>query len=89
MGGDPAPFAPAFSSQMLLPRVRSDTVVTPGYKLPVKGLDWTIVTAAGKIIDHPLPGAGQPNPACANFKQEDVDTTENARSAGRAHPSSR
>lgn len=58
------------------------TVVTPGFKLPVKGLDWTIVTAAGKIIDHPLPGAGQPNHDCANFKQEDVDTSENAQSDG-------
>lgn len=58
------------------------TIVTPGYKLPVKDLDWTIVTAAGKVIDHPLPGAGQPNPSCADFKKEDVDTSENARSSG-------
>jgi len=58
------------------------TVVTPGFKLPVKGLDWTIVTAAGKIIDHPLPGAGQSNPSCADFKPQDVDETENAQSAG-------
>jgi competence protein ComEC len=58
------------------------TIVAPGFKLPVKDLNWTIVTSAGKIIDHPLPGAGQPNPACSTFKQEDVDTTENARSNG-------
>lgn len=58
------------------------TVVTPGFKLPVKGLDWTIVTAAGKIIDHPLPGAGQSNPYCADFKKQDVDTSENAQSDG-------
>ncbi len=58
------------------------TVVTPGFKLPVKGLDWTIVTAAGKTIDHPLPGAGQPNPSCADFKPQEVDKTENAQSAG-------
>ena len=57
-------------------------VVTPGFKLPVKGLDWMIVTAAGKIIDHPLPGAGQPNPSCANFRPQEVDTSENAQSAG-------
>lgn len=58
------------------------TVVTSGFKLPVKGLDWTIVTAAGKTIDHSLPGAGQPNPYCADFKKEDVDTSENAQSDG-------
>jgi competence protein ComEC len=58
------------------------TVVTPGFKLPVQGLDWTIVSAAGKMIPHSLPGAGQPNPSCASFKKEDVDITENARSAG-------
>jgi len=57
-------------------------VVTPGFKLPVKGLDWTIVTSAGKIIDHPLPGAGQSNPACADFKPQAVDPTENAQSNG-------
>lgn len=57
-------------------------LVSPGYKLPVKGLDWTIVTSAGKIIDHPLPGAGQPNPDCADFQKEDVDETENAQSNG-------
>lgn len=64
------------------PGTAHHTVVTPGFELPVKGLDWTIVTAAGKIINHPLPGAGQPNPDCANFKQEDVDTSENAQSDG-------
>ncbi len=58
------------------------TIVTPGFKLPVKGLDWTIVSAAGKIIDHALPGAGQPNSSCADFKPEDVDKSENAQSAG-------
>ena len=56
--------------------------VKPGFKLPVEGLDWTIVTSAGKIIDHPLPSAGQQNPACADFKPQDPDPTENAQSNG-------
>lgn len=60
----------------------SHTVVTPGFKLPVKGLDWTIVTAGGKMIDHPLPDAGQSNPYCSDFKKQDVDTSENAQSDG-------
>jgi competence protein ComEC len=58
------------------------TIVTAGFKLPVKDLNWTIVTAAGKVIEHPLPGAGQANPDCSSFEKEDVDATENARSNG-------
>jgi competence protein ComEC len=57
-------------------------VVKPGDKLPVKGLDWTIVSAAGNLIDKPLSGAGKPNPSCADFQPKDVDATENARSVG-------
>jgi beta-lactamase superfamily II metal-dependent hydrolase len=57
-------------------------VVKPGDKLPVTGLDWTIVTAAGNVLEKPLPGAGKPNPFCADFKPKDVDATENARSTG-------
>ena len=43
------------------------TVVKPGDKLPVAGLDWRIVTSAGKAITTALPGGGKPNPACASF----------------------
>jgi competence protein ComEC len=57
-------------------------VVKPGDKLPIKGIDWTIVSAAGDLIDKPLPGAGKPNPFCDAFKPKDVDPTENARSVG-------
>ena len=44
------------------------TVVKPGDKIPVDGLDWRVVTAAGEVLKSPLPGAGKPNPYCANFK---------------------
>jgi beta-lactamase superfamily II metal-dependent hydrolase len=57
-------------------------VVKPGDKLPITGLDWTIVSAAGSVLEKPLPGAGKPNPFCADFKPMDVDPTENARSTG-------
>ncbi len=40
-------------------------VVKAGDKLPIRGIDVTVITAAGKWIDKPLPGAGQPNPLCA------------------------
>jgi competence protein ComEC len=57
-------------------------VVKPGDKLPVKGLQWTIVSAAGKVIDKPLPGAGAANPACAEFKKRDIADDENGQSVG-------
>ena len=54
----------------------------PGEKLPVAGLDATAVTADWKVIDHPLPVGGQPNPFCANLPAYPHDTTENSRSLG-------
>ena len=39
--------------------------VKPGDKLPVKGVDITVVEAAAKGIQSALAGAGAPNPVCA------------------------
>lgn len=57
-------------------------VVKPGDKIPLKGLDVTVVTAAGEQITKPLAGAGAANPECANVKLKDADPSENARSLG-------
>lgn len=57
-------------------------VAKPGDHLPVKGLDITVVSADGKVLDAPLAGGGQPNPACASVKKKDPDPSENARSLG-------
>jgi competence protein ComEC len=57
-------------------------VVKPGDKLPIQGLDWTIVSAAGKVLDKPLAGAGKLNTFCEGFKPKDPDPTENAQSTG-------
>ena len=54
----------------------------PGESIPLEGLTTTIVSADGKVIDAPLPGAGQPNPACKNCPTRPADQTENARSVG-------
>jgi len=54
----------------------------PGETLPIKGLDVTFVSADGNVIDHPLPGAGQPNEACADVQPKATDPSENARSIG-------
>jgi competence protein ComEC len=44
--------------------------VTPGDRIPIKGLDVLVITAAGKRIGKPLKGAGAPNPVCATSKPE-------------------
>ena len=56
------------------------TVVKPGDKINVAGLDWRVVAAAGEVLKSPLPGAGKPNPYCAQTKPMDPDPTENAQS---------
>jgi len=59
------------------------TIVKPGDKLPVTGLDWRFVTAGGKAIKTPLPGGGKPNPYCADFKpRENLRDPENGQSVG-------
>ena len=57
-------------------------MVKPGDKLPVKGMEWTIITSGAKTIQTNLRGGGQRNAYCAAFKKQDVDTTENAQSVG-------
>ena len=57
-------------------------VVKPGDRLPLNGLEWTIVSAGGKVIDKPLSGAGKPNPDCANFTKRDIKDDENGQSTG-------
>jgi competence protein ComEC len=63
---------------------RPHLVVKPGDKLPIKGLDWTIVSSAGKTLSNSLPGAtGRPNPLCASFVPKDIKVDlENAQSVG-------
>jgi competence protein ComEC len=58
------------------------TVVKPGDKIPVAGLDVQVLTAAAQVIQKPLAGAGRPNPLCATYTPMDPDPTENAQSVG-------
>ena len=48
-------------------------VVKPGDNVAVTGLDWRIVTASGRVLSSPLPGAGGANPYCAGFKPHAVN----------------
>ena len=54
----------------------------PGDILPLTGLTATVVSADGNLIDHALPGGGQPNSFCAASPMKPADQTENARSLG-------
>jgi competence protein ComEC len=56
--------------------------VKPGDKLPIRGMQATVVSADGAVIDHPLPGAGQENASCTNAELYPTDQTENVRSVG-------
>lgn len=57
-------------------------VVKPGWKLPIKGIDVRVLSAAGEHITTPLPGAGAQNPHCKAEPAASDDATENARSVG-------
>jgi competence protein ComEC len=55
-------------------------VVQPGDQIPIAGLDWRVVAAAGRTLTKPLPGAGGANPYCKTFVAKDADPSENAQS---------
>jgi hypothetical protein len=46
-------------------------VAKPGDDLPVTGANFHVVSAAQETIAKPLPGAGAPNPLCAQFQAKD------------------
>lgn len=61
-------------------------VPKPGDRLPLAGIDWTIVSSAGNTLTTNLahaPGAGAANPSCAQFIPKDIKVDlENAQSVG-------
>ena len=58
------------------------TILKPGDKLPLKGLDVVVVSANAQVIAMPLKGAGAANPYCEGAQQKPPDKTENQRSVG-------
>jgi competence protein ComEC len=45
------------------------TVLKPGDKIPLKGVDIEVVSSAGQLLSKPLKGAGAANPLCATNPQ--------------------
>ena len=54
----------------------------PGDKIPIKGLDVQVVTAAGNVISKPVKGGGAPNPYCAANPQKPELMKEDNSSVG-------
>ena len=69
----PAPAADDFLAKTYpeLTAKAKHTVVKPGDRIAIPGLELRVVTAAGETIKAPLPGAGAANPYCASFKPGD------------------
>lgn len=55
---------------------------TVGERLPLKGIDVTVVSSAGDTLATPLAGAGGANPACAVNAPAPSEPLENPRSTG-------
>jgi beta-lactamase superfamily II metal-dependent hydrolase len=61
------------------------TIAKPGDKIAIAGLDVTVVSSNGEVLKTNLPGAGKPNPECADFKEKDLSAVfdpDNAMSVG-------
>jgi competence protein ComEC len=56
------------------------TVVKPGDRVAMRGVDIRIVAAAGEPIRDAVPEAGQANALCAAHQPKDADPSENAQS---------
>lgn len=55
----------------------------PGDRLPLTGVEVTVVSSDGQVLPSALPGGGQPNEtACATVEDQPDDGTENYRSVG-------
>jgi competence protein ComEC len=69
--------------QKVLAQTKAGEIVPkPGDRLPIEGLDVTVISSDGKLIQKALPGAGQPNAYCKQTEVRPSDQTENAHSLG-------
>ncbi|MEO8050676.1 MAG: MBL fold metallo-hydrolase [Acidobacteriota bacterium] len=70
-GKYPSPYEKAFAGGI-------HKVIVPGEKIAIKGLDVTVLTAAGRHLER----KGEPNPYCAGLTPVEGETGENPQSAG-------
>ena len=48
-------------------------ILKAGDRIPLKGVEVQVIESAGKAITKAMPGAGEPNAACADFKPHGVE----------------
>lgn len=68
--------------EMLAAKKFNRLTVRPGDSLPIRGMQTTVISSDGVVIDHALPGAGQENASCNSAEPYPADQTENLRSLG-------
>ena len=80
----PAPAADEFMNKVYpgLYAKAKHTIVKPGDRITVAGIEFRVVTSAGQVIQSAVPGAGARNPLCAAYTPQAPDPTENAQSVG-------
>jgi len=71
-----------YSAYLSVRKKGNHLVVKAGDRIPVPGIQVDVVTAAGRAIDQPLPGAGQRNSTCSSYEAIKPDSGENAHSIG-------
>ena len=59
------------------------TVVHPGDRVPIAGLDWRIVSAGGKALKAPLAGGGRAEPGVRSVEAEGQHARSRERPVGR------
>ncbi len=58
------------------------TVVQPGDRIQISGLEVTVMTSAKRVTERAVTGGGAANPYCGAFVPQDEDVGENAQSVG-------
>ena len=61
---------------------RKRMIVKPCDRIPLEGVEMTVVTAGGNVLSKPLPGGGQPNEYCTDATPEPIDDWDNAGCVG-------
>lgn len=72
----------SFAAYEPVRRLGKHTTARPGGRLPLTGVEATVVSSGGELLTSPLTGAGQTNDGCATLEDHPEDGTENFRSLG-------
>jgi competence protein ComEC len=69
-------FAPRYNPYAAVRDKGAYMPVKPGDRIPIRGLDVLVVTAATRLPDKPLAGGGAPNPLCDSTPAKPERTTD-------------